>query len=108
MKIPSRILDLARGPLLATAALACSSSGPAPDPAPMQAQRIVPEPPDDLVSYDAAGEAERLARTDTLLADDEARRSQRISDEEEARRERLMREMLQARRDHLMRRCGRG
>jgi hypothetical protein len=74
----------------------------------MQAQRIVPEAPEDPVAYDPAGEAERLARTDALLAADEGRRSRRIEDEDEARRERVRREMLQARRDHLMRRCGRG
>ncbi len=51
----------------------------------------------DPVEYDPVAEAERLSRTDALLAADETRRDQRIDDEEAAarQRERARREQAQ-------------
>ncbi len=108
MKIPTRILGLARGPVLATAALACSSSassGPTADPVPPPVPEVAEAERPEPVDYDAAREADRLSRTDALFAAREERRSRRIADEDEARHRRAV---LAARELRHMRRCGRG
>jgi hypothetical protein len=107
MKIPTRILDLARGPLLAAAALSCSTS-PTPPPIALSAERIVPESVPDPVAYDAMEEAERYARTDLLHDADEASRGSRIADEESRRRQQQRAASVHRRPERWMIRCGRG
>jgi hypothetical protein len=85
MKIPRRILERVRGPLLAAAVAGCSSgptagplasNGPSPNAPPPDGP--VALEPADPVDYDAIREAERLERTDRALAATETRRTDRI------------------------------
>jgi hypothetical protein len=91
MRVPRRVLDRVRGPVLAAAVIGCSSSSPtteAPVTRPVQPTEPVSTAHADPVSYDATAEAERLARTDALLAANETRRDERIAGEDAARRRR--------------------
>jgi len=91
MKIPKRILERVAAPIIASAALACSTSSPTPPPEPAPiAPTVVVEAAPEPVAYDAVAEAERLTRTDEVLASAETERDARIEDEEaaEARRQR--------------------
>jgi hypothetical protein len=93
MKIPPRILSCVAGPLLASAALSCSSPPPVhriSPIAPVQHTQLSSlEDPDRVpVPYDMHAEAERTARADTLIASNQLTREARIDTQDAAARRR--------------------
>lgn len=98
MKIPARILERVRGPLLAVAVAGCSS-GPVATvateepPRPPVPEVAALEPDPDAVAYDPVREAERLERTDRALAATETRRTDRIEAVEAERRDRVQQQL---------------
>ncbi len=87
VKIPKKLLARVAGPLVAGAALSCTSA-PATDTAPITPIDPATEAPHaeapDPVPYDATAEADRIARTEALLASRDVAREARIDAQEEA------------------------
>jgi hypothetical protein len=112
MKLPAKLLKQVAGPLLASTALSCASPADQPiEPIlPIAAADDAPraEAPDP-VSYDPDAEADRIARTEALVASRDVVRDARIDAKEEAdeARRRRARAQVQLRR-HVYIACGRG
>jgi hypothetical protein len=112
MLIPARILEVVGGPLLAVAALGCSTSPGLPEQGPgtgAEIVSVVDEGSTDPVSYDATAETERLNRTFGVLANADVNREERIDDEAAAQRRRRARGTREMPPDQmLIAPCGRG